>query len=199
MENNKFSINKVRTEQNETNIQFYPCIHLLMLKLLLKRFGSNSDRQPDSNFIRCNSTRLRTRFNASAIVIIDTRGYVYTRTYNPTCISMHMCVHTQSGSLRTRGQIDRYYSRFPFQLFSVETATIKEQGVEKNGGGRGEKKENRGGKFLSKISIRAKKKKKEKKNAFPFNSVENIPDRFDFNPLEIEQQAVPSLGIPRKM
>lgn len=165
MENNKFSINKVRTEQNETNIQFYPCIHLLMLKLLLKRFGSNSDRQPDSNFIRCNSTRLRTRFNASAIVIIDTRGYVYTRTYNPTCISMHTCVHTQSGSLRTRGQIDRYYSRFPFQLFSMETA-IKEQGVEKNGGGRGEKKGNRGGKFLSKISIRAKKKKKKKRTRF---------------------------------
>lgn len=162
IENNKFSINKVRTEQNETNIQFYPCIHLLMLKLLLKRFGSNSDRQPDSNFIRCNSTRLRTRFNASAIVIIDTRGYVYTRTYNPTCISMHTCVHTQSGSLRTRGQIDRYYSRFPFQLFSVETATIKEQGWKKTGEGEGKKKETGEANFCRKFRFERRKKKRKK-------------------------------------
>lgn len=75
---------------------------------------------------------------------------------------MHTCVHTQSGSLRTRGQIDRYYSRFPFQLFSVETAPHKgTRGGEKRGR---EKKEEtgKGGKFLSKISIRAKKKKEEK-------------------------------------
>lgn len=74
---------------------------------------------------------------------------------------MHTCVHTQSGSLRTRGQIDRYYSRFPFQLFSVETATIKEQGVEKNGG-RGKKKRKRG-RQISVENFDSNEEKKEKK------------------------------------
>lgn len=93
---------------------------------------------------------------------------------------MHTCVHTQSGSLRTRGQIDRYYSRFPFQLFSVETATIKEQGVEKNGGRGKKKEETREANFCRKFRFqrgkKRKEKKKKKKNAFPFNSIENILD-----------------------
>lgn len=137
----------------------------------------------------------------------DTYIYIYiypARTYNPTCISMHTCVHTQSGSLRTRGQIDRYYSRFPFQLFSVKTAPHKgTRGGEKRGGKK-KRKQEREANFCRKFRFerrKKKKKRKEKRNAFPFNSVENILDPVVSILIRLKSSSrlFPSLGIPRKM
>lgn len=136
-----------------------------MLKLLLKCFGSNSDRQPDSNFIRCNSTRLRTRFNASAIVIIDTRGYIYIYTRLVRIIlRVFRCTRVCTRKVAVCGREDKLIGIILGSLsnFSAwKRRPIKERGVEKNG--EGKKRRNRKGRQISVENFDSSEEKKRRK------------------------------------
>lgn len=138
-----------------------------MLKLLLKCFGSNSDRQPDSNFIRCNSTRLRTRFNASAIVIIDTRGYIYIYIYTRLVriiLRVFRCTRVCTRKVAVCGREDKLIGIILGSLsnFSAwKRRPIKERGVEKNG--EGKKRGNRKGRQISVENFDSREEKKRRK------------------------------------
>lgn len=138
-----------------------------MLKLLLKCFGSNSDRQPDSNFIRCNSTRLRTRFNASAIVIIDTRGYIYIYIYTRLVriiLRVFRCTRVCTRKVAVCGREDKLIGIILGSLsnFSAwKRRPIKERGVEKNG--EGKKRGNRKGRQISVENFDSSEEKKRRK------------------------------------